>query len=53
MTAAIINITIPGIGSEKTEIIPVQVKRIPKIQLNIRPTVIFLLVFCSVIIFKN
>ncbi len=36
-----INITIPGIGSEKTEIIPVRAKRMPKIQLGIGLTVIF------------
>jgi hypothetical protein len=46
-----INITRPGIGSEKTETIPVKAKRTPNIQLRIKPTVIFLLdVVCSLIV---
>ena len=40
----------PGIGSEKTEIIPIKAKRTPNIQLKIKPTEIFLLdVVCSLI----
>jgi len=48
-----INMTKPGIGSEKTEIIPVKAKRAPNTQLRIKPTEIFLLGFiCSLIVFK-
>ena len=48
-----INMTKPGIGSEKTETIPVKAKRTPNIQLSIKPTEIFLLgVVCSLIVLK-